>query len=88
MFATGQPVKMAWGFSKLFEEVKSKHERELRTAMQQYLNGTSNYYRYNNGERMLNEEQQEWIIQLFQRSGYTENLSFEHYAYVYDFSTF
>jgi hypothetical protein len=56
--------------------------------MQKYINGTSNYYRYNNGERMLNEEQQKWIIQLFQRTGYTENLSFEHYAYVYDFSTF
>lgn len=88
LFATGQPTKMAWGFAKLFEEVKSKHEKGLRTAMQQYLNGTSNYYRYNNGERMLNEEQQEWIIQLFQRTGYTENLVFEHYAYVYDFSTF
>ena len=60
LFATGQPTKMAWGFAKLFEEVKSKHEKGLRTAMRQYLNGTSNYYRYNNGERMLNEEQQEW----------------------------
>ena len=38
--------------------------------------------------RMLNEKQQKWIIQLFQRTGYTENLVFEHYAYVYDFSTF
>lgn len=88
LFSIGQPVMMAWGFSKLFGEVKSKHELGLRTAMRQYLNGTSNYYRYNSGERMLNEEQQKWIIQLFQRTGYTEDLVFDHYAHVYDFSRF
>ena len=84
-YATGKPTRMAWGFYTLFEDVKSKHEKGLRTAMQQYLNGTSNYYRYLHGERLLNKEQQEWIIKLFQRTGYTENLRFDHYADVFDF---
>ena len=85
LYGTAQATEMAWGFNTLFEEVKSKHERGLRTAMRQYLNGTSNYYRYHNGERLLNKEQQEWIINLFQRTGYQENLEFDHYALVYDF---
>ena len=85
LFATGEPQRMAWGFETLFEEVKSKHERGLRLAMYQYLNGSSNYYRYHHGEKLLNAEQQEWIIQLFQRTGYTENLKFDHYTHVFDF---
>lgn len=85
LFATGEPQRMAWGFETLFEEVKSKHERGLRLAMYQYLNGSSNYYRYHHGEKLLNAEQQQWIIQLFQRTGYTENLKFDHYTHVFDF---
>lgn len=85
LFTTGHPMRMAWGFNKLFEEVKSKHTQGLRNAIKQYLNGTSNYYRYQHGERMLNTEQQEWIIKLFQQTGYTEGLEFEHYANVYNF---
>lgn len=85
LYATGQPTRMAWGFNTLFEDVKSKHERGLRMAMQQYLSGTSNYYRYHHGERLLNAEQQEWIIKLFQRNGYTAHLKFDHYAEMFDF---
>lgn len=85
-FTTGEPKRMAWGFRTIFAEVKSKHEQGLRIAMKQYLNGHSNYYRYHNGERLLNPEQQEWIVNLFRRYGYTEGLTFDHYAYVYDFN--
>lgn len=85
LYATGETTRMAWGFNTLLEDVKSKHEKGLRTAMYQYLNGTSNYYRYHHGERLLNQEQQEWILQLFQRTGYTKNLRFDHYADVFDF---
>jgi hypothetical protein len=53
--------------------------------MYQYLNGSSNYYRYHHGEKLLDAEQQEWIIKLFQRTGYTENLKFDHYTQVFDF---
>lgn len=84
-YATGQIQRMAWGFNTLFEEVKSKHKQGLRMAIYQYLNGRSNFYRYQHGERLLNKEQQEWIIQLFQRSGYNENLKFDHYTDVFDF---
>jgi len=84
-FAVGQPRRMAWGFNTLFAEVKQKDVSGLRNAMKQYLGGHSNYYRYSRGERLLSTEQQEWIINLFRRFGYTDGLTFDHYARVYDF---
>ena len=40
---------------------------------------------YNNYYDTLTPEQQEWILDLFRRYGYTEGLRFEQYVYAYDF---
>ena len=59
----------------------------LKTSrMKAYLGGHGTYYRYNRGEKLLTPEQQEWILRLFTRYGYSENLSFEGYCDVMDFS--
>lgn len=84
-YRTEQPKRMAWGFDKLFEEVKRKHSSILHNALHVYLNSKSNYYRYHHGELLLSPKQQEWIIKLFKKYGYTENLEFDHYVYAYDF---
>ncbi len=85
LFATGETKVMAYGFKRLFANVLSRHEHGLRTAMKQYLGGHGSYYRYHNGEKLLGPEQQEWIIQLFRRTGYNEGLEFDHYVQLYDF---
>ncbi len=85
LFVIGEPRRMAWGFSHLFEEVKRKHDAGLRIAMKQYLGGHAAFYRYHHGKRLLTPEQQEWILDLFRRYGYTEGLRFEQYVYAYDF---
>ena len=85
LFTAGEPKRMAYGFTTLFAEVKAKHEQGLRLAMKQYLGGHSHYYRYHHGERLLSPEQQEWIVNLFRRYGYTEGLAFDAYVSVYDF---
>lgn len=82
----GEPQVMAWGFNTLFSEVKHKHIKHLRTTLKQYLGGHSNYYRYHNGERLLNPQQQKWIIDFFRRTGYTENLAFDHEVMAYTFA--
>lgn len=79
-------IHAAYGFKKLFEEVKRKDDKPLRDRMKEYLGSQKTYYRYNSGERLLTPEQQQWIISLFNKFGYTENLEFDHYCYVYDFS--
>ena len=76
----------AYGFEPLFREVKQKDYTMLRDMIKKYLGSHNTYYRYNRGELLLTPEQQQWILQLFERHGYTENLHFEHYRDVVDFT--
>lgn len=77
--------RMAWGFDKIFAEVKSKDETPLRDEIKAYLGGNGTYSRYKRGLRLLTPAQQDYIIGLFRRRGYSEGLEFDHYAVVYDF---
>jgi hypothetical protein len=87
LFVANEPQLMAWGFEKMFSEVRHRDVVSLRKEVTNELRGHSNYYRYNNGERLLSPEQQEAIIKLFQKYGYQNQLEFDHYTYVYDFDS-
>ena len=69
----------------LFAEAKQKDSTPLRNRVKEYLGGHGTYYRYLHGERPLMPEQQEWILNLFRRNGYTEDLCFDGYREIYDF---
>ena len=84
-FSKAELKRMAWGFDKIFAEVKSKDETELRESIKTYLGGNGTYSRYKLGRRLLTPEQQEHIIGLFRVRGYSEGLEFDHYTTVYDF---
>lgn len=77
-------VKMAWGFNNLFENVKAKDAPNLRAQIKGYLGGNGTYYQYHHGVRQLIPEQQTWILRLFKRYGYTDNLQFDGYSEEYD----
>ena len=79
-------IQAAWGFDTLFSDVKQRDAAPLRSAIKNYLGGNGTYYRYHNGERLLTPEQQEHILALFRQCGYSENLHFDGYREVYDFS--
>ena len=79
-------IQAAWGFDTLFTDVKQRDAAPLRSAIKNYLGGSGTYYRYHNGERLLTPEQQEHILALFRQCGYSENLHFDGYREVYDFS--
>lgn len=74
----------AWGFKRLFAEVKRKDDVAIRGAIKTYLGGNGTYYRYHHGELLLTEAQQQHIINIFKRCGYTEGLEFDGYRNVYD----
>lgn len=76
----------AWGFTTLFENVLHKDNTPLRDAIKHYLGGHGTYYRYHNGSKLLMPEQQRWVIDLFNKHGYNDNLKFDHYKEVFDFS--
>lgn len=78
-------IRAAYGFKTLFAEVKWKDDTPLRDRVKAYLGGRITCYRYHHGERLLTPEQQEWILALFRRKGYTEGLRFDGYKELYDF---
>jgi len=84
MFKQTKVIKAAYGFSSLFSDVKSRDGHALRLAMMDYLGNRSAYYHYANGSYVLKPEQQEWIINLFKKYGYTENIQFDNYEMLYD----
>lgn len=77
--------KLAYGFRRLFMDVKSKDIALLRQKVQEYLGGKTSYYRFNKGVYKLTEEQQQAILDIFTRFGYTENLSFDECKECYRF---
>ena len=74
----------AWGMSHLFDGVKHDDFARMRDAIYSML-GRRNYYRYNNGERMLNVKQQQQISDLFRRNGYQQAPTYDHYVNVLQF---
>jgi len=83
-FKQARFVNLAWGFSKLFDDVKYRDASRLRAFIKAYLGGHNAYYRYANGKHKLTPEQQEGVRNIFRRNGYTENLEFDHYEYMPD----
>ncbi|MBO5613744.1 MAG: hypothetical protein J5905_04475 [Prevotella sp.] len=79
-------VRVAYGFTAMFKEVKNKDVAQLRKDVFGLLSGRSTYYRYHRGEYKLLPEQQEAVKAFFAKHGYTENVSFDHYCEVLDFS--
>lgn len=79
-------IRAAYGFSTLFAEVKKKDDTPLRDRIKLYLGGSTTYYRYHHGERLLTPEQQQWIINLFRQHGYADDLRFDVYRDLYDFT--
>lgn len=45
------------------------------------------YYRYKDGERLLNPAQQQWILNLLARHQMTVGIQFDEYIDTYDFTT-
>ena len=84
-FAPLRIVKMAWGFDKLFTDVKVKDAPVLRAEMRKFLGSKGQYYRYKLGQLKLLPEQQEYIKQLFARFGY-KDVEFEYFSEEIDFT--
>lgn len=78
-------IRSAWGFGRMFADVKAADAPRLRAIMKERLGGNGMYYRYHHGLRRLNPEQQEWIKALFRRHGYGD-AEFDHYREEVDFT--
>ncbi len=79
-------IRAAWGFDRLFTDVKARDGKTIRDTLKRMLGGHGSYYAYHHGVMVLTPELQEAILHLFQRWGYTENLTFDGYDTRVDFS--
>ena len=79
-------IRAAWGFRKLFLNVKHVDDTPICREIQQYLGNRPTCYRYMNGQLTLTPGQQAGIIDIFREYGYTEELSFDNYIdrYAYE----
>ena len=84
-FRPVQKVLMAVGFKNIVYDVKERDSAEMRRELATFLGSTTTFYRYRNGEHLLNPRQQEWIRNLFRRYGYTDEVTFDGSREVYIF---
>lgn len=86
-FREDKPVQMAWGFSRIYDNVPHHLTTEARRCVMNYFSsGCGPYYRYHHGEQLLSPRQQEDIMNILARYGSTDGLAFDHYVTAYDFT--
>lgn len=84
-FKQVRKLRMAWGLDGLMRDIKHRDNRPLRSALISCLGSRTTLFRAQKGEHLLTPTEQEQIIQIFKRYGYTDNLLFDHYVTAYDF---
>ena len=79
-------VKMAWGFTKLYDNVPYREKAEARQCVHSFFGrGNGPYYRVHHGVNMLSPEEQEKILQIVAKFGSIEGIEFDHYITDWDF---
>jgi hypothetical protein len=76
----------AWGLRNLFKEIPQKDARILKAKVINYLGGPVAAFKYQHGDEVLTPEQQQAIKDMFVEMGYTEELVFDGFTFVYDFT--
>ena len=76
----------AWGFRNLFKDIPYKDAQSLKARVTNYLGGPVEAHKYQFGEEVLTPEQQQDIKKMFEELGYMNDLVFDGFTFVYDFS--
>ena len=81
-----QKVRVALGFRNIFNNVLARDIAAMRSELADYLGHGGTYYLYRNGKKPLTPAQQAWINKMFSRYGYKEEMFFDNYKTIYQFS--
>ena len=86
-YQKAEPVKMARGMNRIYEGVSDPRVRsKLRLAITAHLGSRGSYYRYKDGERLINPELQQWIADLFRSNGVNAEPQYDEVFEAYDFT--
>lgn len=83
-YRTAEPKQAAWGFAKIFDNVRRLDFQPMRLRITDILGSKGVYYDHRNGVRPLMPDQQEAIARVFADFGY-EPPQYEKYGPCLDF---
>lgn len=88
-FLKYEKVAMAKGLNNIYNNVRARKTRsDIRIALTSFLGSKGTYYRYKDGERLINPKLQQEIIDIVHRYAPEEEICFDHYFEDYDFTTY
>ena len=79
-------MRAARGFGDIFANVRRSDYDAMRSLLTKCLGTGGTYYRYHSGKKLLTPEQQEAIRHIFRKFGYDDDVKFNAYVNVYDFT--
>ena len=86
-FQSGDKVRMARGFRALVSKMSSRDMRHnVRMSLTRYFGSKGSYYRYKDGERLMNPKQQQEVHDIFRRYGFEDDIVFDEYIETYDYT--
>lgn len=75
----------ALGFTHLYDRVLKKDYTTMRKTITAYLHGAKMYYEYKRGERILSQQQTQWIRNYVKSKGYDWDVPFDSYMEDYEY---
>ena len=85
LFASAEPVQMAYGMKELLPRAAHGEIRSLRQEIYDLFGSRSQFYRFREGQYPVTPEMQARIAELFQRHGITEKPHYDRLAEEYYF---
>jgi hypothetical protein len=84
-FASAEPVRLAWGMTKLFANVPWYMVKVLREEMFPIFGSRRQFYRYRLGRWVISPEQQRQVAQVFRNYGFEDEPEFDVTKEGFDF---
>ena len=75
-------LRHAWGMTQLLNELPYRKTKVLRAQMREYF-GKTHFYRLMRKERSFTPADQQYVADLFRRSGIEKEPAFDAYTYTY-----
>lgn len=87
-FLMYEKVTMAQGLNNIYNNVRAREARsKIRVTLTDYLGSKGTYYRYKDGERLINPKLQQEIINIVHRYAPGVEVTFDKSHADYDFTT-
>ena len=86
-YQKAEMVMMAQGFASIYQNVQSREARaKLRRELTDFFGSKGTYYRYRDGERLINPQMQQDIIDIVHRYAPDVEVFFDNTFMDYDFT--